>query len=114
MCPARDSATSIKIASGLWGIGTMHLHRAGESIFHLTGSEQGKEIFLLFMPMTNIYLSGPDPLHTPVHNHLYFLFLSDFSALHFLFIKVHLGIICLFKCKYRAGEIHRISLPTLS
>lgn len=82
----------------------MSFGRAGESIFHLGGREQ-KEIFLIYMKlMTNMYLSGPDSLSTPIHNHCIFVFLTSgfcflFFYFYFLVPQGSLGVICSFTCK---------------
>lgn len=86
------NATLIKITSGLWRTGTMHLGGTGESIFHLGGPEQSKGIFLMYMKlMTNICSSGRCPLPTPIYNHYILVFLTSVVRV-FLFFKIHLGV----------------------
>lgn len=104
------SAVSVKIASGWWRTDTGRFGRAAESIFHLGGQQQ-KEIFLIYMKlMTNIYLSGPDSLSTPIHNHGFW---RQGFAFFLLSLNVHSGVILLIHMQRGWGEVHKILLLAL-
>lgn len=91
----------------------MHLGRAGESIFHLSGPRR-KGIFLAEMKlMTNVSSPRLSPLSAPLYNLSALVSLASVICI-VCKLKGHSGVICLFRRKLiEAGEMSTIYFSSL-